>query len=114
MSLPAFDYREPRTVEEAISLLGEYGDDAILMAGGLTVMLLLRERLIKPGVVISLSGIESLYGIRVNGDCQIGAMASHSNIEACRELREVVPLLCEACGRVGLRRSEIWGPLVAA
>lgn len=101
VSLPAFDYQEPRTAEEAIALLGEYGDDAILMAGGLTVMLLLRERLIQPRVVISLSSIDALNGVGVNGDCRIGAMTSHSEIVASRVLRESVPLLCDACGRVG-------------
>ena len=101
MSLPAFEYVEPKTVDEAIGLLGEYGDDAILMAGGLTVMLLLRDRLIRPRVLISLSGIEELTGIDVDGNCQIGAMSSYSEIFLSQELRQSVPLLCDACGRVG-------------
>lgn len=101
MSLPGFDYREPSSVEEAVALRGEYGDEAILMAGGLTVMLLLRERLIRPQAVISLSNIGPLNGISVNGGIHIGAMTTHSEIVASRALRQSLPLLCEACGRVG-------------
>ena len=44
MSLPPFDFMAPETSGDVIEALGEYGDDAILMAGGLTVMILLQER----------------------------------------------------------------------
>ena len=56
MSLPRFDYRAPRTVGEAIALRQEFGDDALLMAGGLATVILLRERMISPRVVVSSSG----------------------------------------------------------
>ena len=56
MSLPDFDYRAPTSVDQAVALRQEFGDDALMMAGGLTVVILLRERLVEPRVIISLSG----------------------------------------------------------
>ena len=101
MSLPKFDYHAPDTVEEAVALLAEYGDDAIVVAGGLTVVILLRERLIRPRALVSLSEIPDLAKITVNGSASIGATVTHTHITRSGELAELAPLICEACGRVG-------------
>jgi carbon-monoxide dehydrogenase medium subunit len=101
MSLPRFDYRAPKTVGEAVALRGEFGEDALVMAGGLTAVILLRERLARPRVVISLSDIPSLRGIAANGGLSIGAMVTHSEVVRSEAVARVAPLLREACGRVG-------------
>ena len=102
MSLPEFEYRSPDSVEQAVALRQAYGDDALLIAGGLTVVILLRERLVQPRAVISLSQIPELRRIDLNGQTlRIGAAVTHSEIVRSALVRSVAPLLCEACGRVG-------------
>jgi len=102
MSLPSFDYRAPETVEKAIALRQEYGDDALLMAGGLVVMILLRERLVQPRTIINLSEISALRRIDLSKKTlRIGAAVTHSEITNSEQVRSVAPMLCEACGRVG-------------
>ena len=78
--IPAeFDYLAPTTVEEAIAALAEHGDDAKVLAGGQSLLPVLRMRLNAPEVVIDLGRIESLRGIRDDGDAiVIGAMTPHS------------------------------------
>ena len=81
MSLPNFEYRSPKSIEQAVALRQEYGDDALVMAGGLTAMILLRERLVKPRVVISLSEIPVLRRIDFSEQIlRIGAAVTHSEI----------------------------------
>jgi carbon-monoxide dehydrogenase medium subunit len=102
MSLPSFEYRSPKSIEQAVALRQEYGDDALVMAGGLTAMILLRERLVKPRVVINLSEIPILQRIDFSEQVlRIGAAVTHSKITSSAQVRNVVPLLCEACGHVG-------------
>ena len=101
MSLPDFEYRAPKTIEQAVALRLEFGDDALVMAGGLTVMILLRERLVQPRVIISLSDIPVLRRIDLDeGVLRIGAAVTHSEVVRSEKVRSVAPLLSEACGRV--------------
>ena len=101
MTLPAFEYRAPATIEEAVNLRNEFGDDALLMSGGLMVVILLRERLARPRVVLSLSEVPELRGIEANGGLRIGATVPYRDIVGSQAVREFAPLLSEACGRVG-------------
>lgn len=80
--IPAqFDYLAPTTVEEALAALAEHGDDAKIIAGGQSLLPVLRMRLNAPEVVIDLGRIESLRGIRQEGDhLVIGAMTTHSDV----------------------------------
>lgn len=102
MSLPDFEYRAPKSIDKAVALRQEFGDDALVMAGGLTVMILLRERLVQPRVIISLSEIPVLHRIDLSEQMlRIGAAVTHSEIAKSSQVRSVAPLLSEACGRVG-------------
>ena len=78
--IPAqFDYLAPATVEEALAALAEHGDDAKIIAGGQSLLPVLRMRLNAPEMVIDLGKIESLRGIRDDGDAiVIGAMTPHA------------------------------------
>src|SRR4029453_17884030 len=78
--IPApFDYLAPTSVEEALAALAEHGDEAKILAGGPTVLPVLRMRLNAPEFVIDLGRIESLRGIRDDGDAiVIGAMTPHA------------------------------------
>ena len=73
-----FDYIAPTSVDEALAALAEHGDDAKVIAGGQSLLPVLRMRLNAPEVVIDLGGIEAIRGIREDGDeLVIGAMTTH-------------------------------------
>jgi carbon-monoxide dehydrogenase medium subunit len=78
--IPAqFDYLAPATVEEALAALAQHGDEAKIMAGGQSLLPVLRMRLNAPEVVIDLGKIEALRGVRDDGDAiVIGAMTPHA------------------------------------
>jgi len=80
--IPAqFDYVAPATVEEALDLLAEHGDEAKIIAGGQSLLPVLRMRLNAPEVVIDLGRIDGLSGIREEGDALvIGAMTTHHDV----------------------------------
>jgi len=101
MTLPAFDYRAPGSIEEVLALRREFGDDALVMNGGLMVVILLRERLVRPRVVLSLAEIPQLRRIEANGGLRIGATVPYRDIVGSPVVGELTPLLSEACGRVG-------------
>jgi len=93
----AFDYVAPTTVEEALSALAEHGDEAKVMAGGQSLLPVLRMRLNAPEMVIDLGKIESLRGIRDDGDAiVIGAMTSHSDVRSDPLVAEHALLLARA------------------
>lgn len=90
-----FDYHRPTTLEEAAELLERYGDDARVMAGGTALMLALRQRLVQPMHVISLSQVEQLRGIRgdASGGLRIGALTLHNEIASSEIIRLQYPML---------------------
>ncbi|MGP4019425.1 FAD binding domain-containing protein [Saccharopolyspora sp. 5N708] len=80
--IPAqFEYLAPSTVEEAVVALTEAGEDAKVLAGGQSLLPVLRMRLADPGVVVDLGRIEALRGVREDGDSLvIGAMTTHHDV----------------------------------
>lgn len=76
-----FDYLAPTSVDEALAALAEHGDDAKVIAGGQSLLPVLRMRLNAPELVIDLGGIAELRGIREDGDALvIGAMTTHHDV----------------------------------
>src|SRR2546430_16708282 len=73
-------YLRPRSVEETLDMLSEFGDDAKLVAGGQSVMVLLHEGLVSPRVLIGLSGVAELAGITTDGQASIGALATLTQV----------------------------------
>ncbi|HLN78050.1 MAG TPA: xanthine dehydrogenase family protein subunit M [Nocardioidaceae bacterium] len=96
--IPAqFEYVAPTTVEDALSALAEGGEDAKVLAGGQSLLPVLRMRLNVPSVVVDLGRIESLRGVRDDGDAiVIGAMTTHSDVYHDPLVGEHVALLKEA------------------
>ena len=88
--IPAqFDYLAPTTVEEALTALASAGDDAKIIAGGQSLLPVLRMRLNAPEVVIDLGRIDALRGIRDDGDAiVIGAMTTHADVLSDPLVRE--------------------------
>ena len=94
---PAFDYHVPKTVGEAVALLGSLGSEAKLLAGGHSLLPMMKLRFALPAHLIDINRIPELRGICEDGDSVvIGAMTSESALIASEILRAKVPLLAEA------------------
>jgi carbon-monoxide dehydrogenase medium subunit len=98
----AFDYVRAGSTEEAISLIGQHGDDAKFIAGGHSLLPLMKLRLAQPSVLVDIGRITDLSYIRDAGDhIAIGALTRHMDVEKSSVLAEHVPLLAHAAGHVG-------------
>jgi carbon-monoxide dehydrogenase medium subunit len=98
----AFEYERAESVDHAIDLLGRHGDDAKLLAGGHSLLPLMKLRLATPAVLVDIGRCRDLAGVRVDGDeVRIGALTRHADLEASDALREQVPLLAHVAGAVG-------------
>ena len=108
----AFDYVRPGSVEEAVSALSSAGDDAKILAGGQSLLPVLRLRLADPGVIIDLGGISALRGIRVDGDALVvGAMATHAEVAASSLVQAEAPLVAAVARTVGDRQVRHRGTM---
>lgn len=115
----AFDYLAPTTLEEALMALAEHGDEAKVLAGGQSLLPVLRMRLNAPEWVVDLGRVEELRGIREDGDTiVIGAMTTYADVLASDLLRENAALLTEAVATVAdpqiRHRGTVGGALVHA
>jgi len=98
----AFDYKRASSAEEAVALIAEAGDDAKFLAGGHSLLPLMKLRLAAPSVLIDVARIRDLSYIRDAGDhVAIGALTRHHDVEHSSLLAEVCPLLAHAAGHVG-------------
>ncbi len=99
----AFHYIRAASAEEALAALTEHGDEAKLMAGGQSLIPLMRYRLVTPGVVVDIGNLDGdLRGIGVNGSTvRIGALTRHSELEHSVELKAACPLLAHVASLVG-------------
>jgi 2-furoyl-CoA dehydrogenase FAD binding subunit len=97
-----FDYVRPDTVDEAVALLAEHGDDARVLAGGQSLMAMMNLRLADPAVLIDIARIAELDTIRDRGDAiEIGAAVTQNKLLAWPELGKKLPLLAAALPYVG-------------
>jgi carbon-monoxide dehydrogenase medium subunit len=119
--IPAeFDYVRPASVQDALAALAEHGDDAKLIAGGHSLLPMMKLRLATPGVLIDIARIPELSYIREasdsSGDIAIGAATRHADVVDSPLLAEKVPLLPYVAHLVGDRqirhRGTIGGSLV--
>lgn len=118
MKPPPFEYRAPATLEEALGLLEELGEDARPLAGGQSLIPLLSFRLARPSHLIDLAGLSELTEVRSDGDrLVIGAMVRERAAER-NELLKAVPLLSHALPLIGhpaiRSRGTIGGSLAHA
>ncbi|MBC7414585.1 MAG: xanthine dehydrogenase family protein subunit M [Herminiimonas sp.] len=119
MKAPAFDYIKPHSLDQVFGLLAEYGDEARLLAGGQTLMATLNMRLSEPAIVVDITGIEALRGISLTADgtaLRIGALATHSEIEASALVAQHAPLLTMAAPHIAhraIRNLGTWGGSIA-
>ncbi len=92
----------PQTLADASAMLGEYGDQARVVAGATAITLLLRQRLISPRYLISLGRLPGLRSIEVkDSHVTLGALVTHREVEFSALVKQVLPVLAETFGRVG-------------
>lgn len=97
-----FDYARAESVDEALAVLAQYGDEARILAGGQSLMAILNMRFAQPRVLVDISGCADLTYARVEGgDLVIGAAATQASIEWRSALGLEVPLLALALPHVG-------------
>ena len=114
--IPAkFDYVKPSSVQEAVAALAEGGEDAKIIAGGQSLMPVLRLRLAAPSLLVDLGGIAELRGIREDGDrIVIGAMTPYFEIIGDDLVKEHVALLVQATQTVADNQVRHRGTLGGA
>ncbi|MBB4683235.1 FAD binding domain-containing protein [Amycolatopsis jiangsuensis] len=118
--IPAeFAYRRAATVDEALAVLAEHGDEAKLIAGGHSLLPLMKLRFAAPEVVVDIAALTELKFVRLEGDeVVIGALSRHHDLQQDPVLAEHAPLLAHAAGTVGdpqvRHRGTIGGSLAHA
>lgn len=101
----AFDYARPTTVDEALAAIAEGGEDAKVLAGGQSLIPVMRLRLAAPSLVVDLGRVAELRGVRDDGDAiVIGSMTTHSDVLADPLVAQHAPLIAEATGTVADRQ----------
>ena len=115
----AFEYLKPSNISEAIALLQQHGEDAKILAGGQSLVPMMKLRLARPKVLIDIHRISDLNYIREEtGQIRCGAMIRHVQIEESELIRSKISMLCEAASAIGdaqvRNRGTIGGGLVEA
>jgi aerobic carbon-monoxide dehydrogenase medium subunit len=111
MKPPPFSYHDPRTVADAVALLGRL-DNAKLLAGGQSLMPMLNFRFVQPDHIVDLNRVEGLSYIReANGALEIGAMTRQRDLEFSDVVRARLPIMHEALLQVGHRQTRNRGTI---
>jgi len=98
----AFDYVRPSSADEAFGILSANGDEAKVLAGGHSLLPLMKLRLATPSILVDVSRISELRYVREGGDdVAIGALSRHRDLEVDPVLAEHIPLLAHVAGHVG-------------
>ena len=117
MKAPRFHYVRPDTLDAALRLLAEHGEDARILAGGQSLMPVLNMRLSQPKVLIDINRIGALKGIeRRDGMVRIGALARHVEVMNSAVIAEALPLIAEAMphvAHVAVRNRGTFGGSIA-
>ncbi len=98
----AFDYARATTVQEASDLLRQYGEEAKVLAGGHSLIPLMRLRFARPSALIDINPIRELsYVVVEDGRLRVGAMTRHVELHTSQVVRENLPILAEVASEVG-------------
>jgi carbon-monoxide dehydrogenase medium subunit len=111
--IPAeFDYAAPSSLAEALQLLADHADDAKLLAGGHSLIPLMKLRLAQPGYLIDLSRVAELRGISQQGArLRIGAMTTHAEVASSSVVAQAAPGLAQAAQEIGDRQVRARGTI---
>ena len=103
--MQAFEYRTPKSLKEVQQDLKQFGSDAKLIAGGTALMIMMKQRLVHPGCLISLRSVRGLNGIaEKNGGLAIGGATTHRAVESSSLVKRRLPLLAETYHHVATVR----------
>jgi carbon-monoxide dehydrogenase medium subunit len=98
----AFEYSRATSVQEAVSLLKQHGEEAKVLAGGHSLIPLMRLRLAQPAALVDVNPIKELnYIRRENGKLRVGALTRHVDIQHSEEVKRSLPMLAEIADEVG-------------
>jgi carbon-monoxide dehydrogenase medium subunit len=116
---PTFTYERAGSVEEALALLSTHGDEAKVLAGGHSLLPMMKLRLASPALLVDIGRIAGLRDIRLDGDqVVVGALCTHAQIASSAVIGEHLPLLARAASLIGdpqvRHRGTIGGSLVHA
>ncbi|MYB25346.1 MAG: hypothetical protein F4X37_09660 [Acidimicrobiia bacterium] len=119
MKPPPFRYVRPDSVEEALEVLGEHGEEAKVLAGGCSLVPMLNMRLARPEVLVDVNRLEALSGVACdNGSVTIGATVRQAALERSPQLRRELPLAAACTPYIGhfvtRNRGTIGGSLAHA
>ena len=113
----AFEYARASSVEEATKLLDKYGEDAKVLAGGHSLIPLMRLRLSQPTALVDINNIKELDHIKADGQkLRIGALTRHVTIQNSDVVKDKLPLLAEVASEVGdnqVRNMGTMGGVIA-
>jgi carbon-monoxide dehydrogenase medium subunit len=108
----AFEYHRPASVDDAIKILAEHGDEARVVAGGHSLIPMMKLRLAQPSHLVDLQDIHALKGIRDTGAAfEIGAMTTQREIILSKELAAAVPILRETSEQIADPQIRYCGTL---
>jgi carbon-monoxide dehydrogenase medium subunit len=97
----AFDYRAPASLDEALGILAERGDEAKVMAGGQSLIPLLKLRFASPALVVDIGRLPGLKGVTSDGSTiRVGALTRHVDLERGSEVRGLCPILAETAPQI--------------
>lgn len=115
MKPPPFAYVAPDTLEEALALLAEHGDEARVIAGGQSLMPMLALRMARPGVLVDIGGIEELDTWQPEADSVVvGATVRQRRLLEEREFAAALPLCAEAAAHIGHPATRSRGTIVGS
>jgi aerobic carbon-monoxide dehydrogenase medium subunit len=119
MKPPRFEYLLPRSLDEALAMLAQHGEDAKVLAGGQSLVPLLNFRLVRPAYLVDVNDIPGLDAIRLDdGRLSLGAMIRQRAVERSALVRERCPLLADAMPQIGhvqiRNRGTVGGSLAHA
>ena len=98
----SFEYVRPGTIEETVDCLARYGEDARMIAGGLSLVAMMNFRLVETKVLVDVANIEALNYIRIDGDhVEVGAATTQAKLLAWPDLARVAPLLAKGMPFIG-------------
>jgi aerobic carbon-monoxide dehydrogenase medium subunit len=107
-----FEYFAPKTLDEALSLLAQHGEDCKILSGGHSLIPVLKLRLAAPSAIVDIGRIPGLKTIKIeNGVISIGANATHAAIAASTEIKQHCPLLTETAAQIGDQQVRNRGTL---
>jgi carbon-monoxide dehydrogenase medium subunit len=100
-----FEYRTPKNLKEVHASLKEYGGDAKLIAGGTALVIMMKQRLVRPSCLVSLRSVRGFNGIELkDGGLSIGGFATHRSVESSPLVRRRFPMLAETYHHVATLR----------